>query len=45
MTPILTIFGMDRGGLLAGAVITEPIFELPGSAGSLTARRPAATGR
>ncbi|MFD9687462.1 ABC transporter permease [Kitasatospora sp. NPDC059088] len=29
-TPILTIFGMDLGGLLAGAVITESIFGLPG---------------
>ncbi|MEU9148114.1 ABC transporter permease [Streptomyces sp. NPDC048349] len=30
MTPILTIFGMDLGSLLAGAVITESIFGLPG---------------
>ncbi|MFE2857010.1 ABC transporter permease [Streptomyces lavendulae] len=30
MTPILTIFGIDLGGLLAGAVITESIFGLPG---------------
>ncbi|WP_079406422.1 ABC transporter permease [Streptomyces sp. 3211] len=30
MTPIVTIFGMDLGGLLAGAVITESIFGLPG---------------
>ncbi|SEB89195.1 ABC transporter permease [Streptomyces sp. TLI_105] len=30
MTPLLTIFGMDLGGLLAGAVITESIFGLPG---------------
>ncbi|TJZ57289.1 ABC transporter permease [Streptomyces piniterrae] len=30
MTPILTIFGMDLGGLLAGAVITESIFGIPG---------------
>ncbi|MFC9704941.1 ABC transporter permease [Streptomyces sp. NPDC055721] len=30
MTPILTIFGMDLGALLAGAVITESIFGLPG---------------
>ncbi|MFF9345076.1 MULTISPECIES: ABC transporter permease [unclassified Streptomyces] len=29
-TPILTIFGMDLGGLLAGAVITESLFGLPG---------------
>ncbi|WP_327321241.1 ABC transporter permease [Streptomyces sp. NBC_01210] len=30
LTPILTIFGMDLGGLLAGAVITESLFNLPG---------------
>ena len=30
MTPILTLFGMDLGALLAGAVITESIFGLPG---------------
>ncbi|WEB39148.1 ABC transporter permease [Streptomyces yunnanensis] len=30
MTPILTLFGMDLGGLLAGAVITESLFGLPG---------------
>ncbi|WP_405656155.1 ABC transporter permease [Streptomyces sp. RK9] len=30
MTPILTLFGMDLGGLVAGAVITESIFGLPG---------------
>ncbi|MFI1769039.1 ABC transporter permease [Streptomyces sp. NPDC020800] len=30
MTPVLTIFGMDLGGLLAGAVITESIFGFPG---------------
>ncbi|MGW4898095.1 ABC transporter permease [Kitasatospora sp. NPDC004240] len=30
MTPILTILGIDLGGLLAGAVITESIFGLPG---------------
>ncbi|WP_407561834.1 ABC transporter permease [Streptomyces sp. 184] len=30
MTPVLTIFGMDLGGLLAGAVITESIFGIPG---------------
>ncbi|MBB1255568.1 ABC transporter permease [Streptomyces sp. OF3] len=30
LTPILTIFGMDLAGLLAGAVITEQIFGLPG---------------
>ncbi|GHG10265.1 ABC transporter permease [Streptomyces filamentosus] len=30
MTPILTVFGMDLGGLLAGAVITESLFGLPG---------------
>ncbi|MFI9000760.1 ABC transporter permease [Streptomyces sp. NPDC053541] len=30
LTPVLTIFGMDLGGLLAGAVITESLFGLPG---------------
>ncbi|MFI6813814.1 ABC transporter permease [Nonomuraea sp. NPDC050328] len=30
LTPIVTIFGMDLGGLLAGAVITEHVFGLPG---------------
>ncbi|GII83158.1 ABC transporter permease [Sphaerisporangium siamense] len=30
MTPIVTIFGMDLGGLLAGAMITETVFGLPG---------------
>jgi peptide/nickel transport system permease protein len=30
VTPILTLFGMDLGGLLAGAVITESIFGIPG---------------
>ncbi|MEU9834160.1 ABC transporter permease [Streptosporangium sp. NPDC048047] len=35
LTPIVTIFGMDLGGLLAGAVITEHVFGLPG-VGQLT---------
>ncbi|MFI6481920.1 ABC transporter permease [Nonomuraea sp. NPDC050663] len=30
VTPILTIFGIDLGGLLAGAMITETMFGLPG---------------
>ncbi|MGW4055967.1 ABC transporter permease [Streptomyces sp. NPDC004779] len=30
LTPVLTLFGMDLGGLLAGAVITESLFGLPG---------------
>ncbi|MFI6289938.1 ABC transporter permease [Nonomuraea sp. NPDC050790] len=30
MTPILTVFGIDLGGLLAGAMITETMFGLPG---------------
>ncbi|MFI6937675.1 ABC transporter permease [Streptomyces sp. NPDC050418] len=30
MTPLLTIFGMDLAGLLAGAIITEQIFGLQG---------------
>ena len=32
LTPILTIFGLDLGLLLGGAVLTETIFALPGSA-------------
>jgi peptide/nickel transport system permease protein len=30
LTPILTIFGLDFGLLLGGAVITESVFSLPG---------------
>ncbi|HEV3365049.1 MAG TPA: ABC transporter permease, partial [Acidimicrobiia bacterium] len=30
LTPIVTIFGLDLGGLLGGAVLTESIFGLPG---------------
>ena len=30
ITPIVTIFGLDLGGLLGGAVLTEQIFSLPG---------------
>ena len=30
ITPIVTIFGLDLGGLLGGAVLTEFIFSLPG---------------
>ncbi|MFE5829388.1 ABC transporter permease [Streptomyces sp. NPDC056488] len=30
MMPVVTLFGMDLGALLAGAVITESIFGLPG---------------
>lgn len=30
LTPVLTIFGMDLGALLGGAVITETVFGLPG---------------
>jgi peptide/nickel transport system permease protein len=30
LTPIITIFGMDLGLLLGGAVITEQVFSLPG---------------
>ncbi|MEU7019865.1 ABC transporter permease [Streptomyces sp. NPDC046203] len=30
MTPILTIFGMDFGALVGGAVLTETAFNLPG---------------
>ena len=30
LTPIVTIFGLDLGGLLGGAVISEKLFGLPG---------------
>ena len=30
LTPIVTIFGLDLGGLLGGAVLTESVFGLPG---------------
>lgn len=30
LTPIATIFGMDLGALLGGALITETVFGLPG---------------
>ena len=30
LTPILTIFGMDIGLLLGGAILTETTFSLPG---------------
>jgi peptide/nickel transport system permease protein len=30
LTPILTIFGMDLGGLLGGAILAEQVFTLPG---------------
>ncbi|MFE0777362.1 ABC transporter permease [Streptomyces sp. NPDC058861] len=30
MMPVVTLFGMDLGALLAGAVITESIFGIPG---------------
>ncbi|GAA1946762.1 ABC transporter permease [Kitasatospora viridis] len=30
LTPVVTMLGMDLGGLLAGAVITEQLFGLPG---------------
>jgi peptide/nickel transport system permease protein len=30
LTPIVTIFGLDLGSLLGGAVITETVFSLPG---------------
>ncbi|TDU04064.1 peptide/nickel transport system permease protein [Streptomyces sp. 846.5] len=30
LTPILTIFGMDLGGLIGGAVLTENVFNLHG---------------
>jgi peptide/nickel transport system permease protein len=30
LTPIVTVFGLDLAGLLAGAVITETVFNIPG---------------
>jgi peptide/nickel transport system permease protein len=30
LTPIVTLLGLDLGGLLGGAIITETIFNLPG---------------
>ena len=30
MTPIVTIFGLDLGALLGGAILTEQIFSIPG---------------
>ncbi len=30
ITPVLTIFGLDVGALLGGAVITETVFDIPG---------------
>lgn len=30
MTPLVTVFGLDLAGLMAGAIITERIFNIPG---------------
>src|SRR5690242_18995689 len=30
LTPILTIFGLDLGGLLGGAILTESVYSFPG---------------
>ncbi len=30
LTPIVTLFGLDFGGLLGGAVVTERVFNIPG---------------
>lgn len=30
MIPVVTIFGLDLGGLLGGAIITEKVFSMPG---------------
>ncbi|WP_433275176.1 ABC transporter permease subunit [Pseudonocardia xinjiangensis] len=33
--PVVTIFGLDLGSLLGGAVITERVFSMPGLGGLL----------
>jgi len=30
ITPVVTVFGLDLGALLGGAVLTETIFSVPG---------------
>ncbi|HET6213442.1 MAG TPA: ABC transporter permease, partial [Micromonosporaceae bacterium] len=30
LTPVVTVFGLDLGGLLGGAILTETVFSLPG---------------
>jgi peptide/nickel transport system permease protein len=30
MTPVVTIFGMDIGILMGGAILTETVFNIPG---------------
>ena len=30
LTPLVTIFGLDLGGALGGAILTESVFSLPG---------------
>ncbi|OKL46962.1 peptide ABC transporter permease [Boudabousia liubingyangii] len=35
LLPVVTLFGLDLGGLLGGAVITESVFSLPGLGGLL----------
>src|SRR5204863_5331025 len=30
LTPIVTVFGLDLGALLGGAILTESVFSLPG---------------
>ena len=39
MTPIVTIFGLDLGLLLGGAILTESTFSLPGSASTRSTRQ------
>ena len=39
LTPVVTQFGIDLGTLLGGAIVTEQVFGLPGSAASRAGRR------
>ena len=45
LTPILTIFGLDLGLLLGGAILTETTFSLPGIGQYAYRRSPTTTCR